>query len=163
MSEDRQKIIFTKNLNSYIEISGKTQLEIAKSIGVSPQTFNTWCKGIAIPRMGKVQALADYFHINKSDLIEEKKDNGHKFVEPDTFSLDEFMKQHDATELEMEIVKTYFELDPKIRTAAMEHFKRRLTSAVAENPALIIPDSAEELETQYPPVNIGNSSESDAE
>lgn len=23
--------------------------------------------------MGKVQALADYFHINKSDLIEEKK------------------------------------------------------------------------------------------
>ena len=72
MSEDKQKKIFTKNLNSYIEASGKTQLEIAKSIGVSPQTFNTWCKGIAIPRMGKVQALADYFHINKSDLIEEK-------------------------------------------------------------------------------------------
>lgn len=72
MSEEKQKMIFTKNLNSYIEASGKTQLEIAKSIGVSPQTFNTWCKGIAIPRMGKVQALADYFHINKSDLIEEK-------------------------------------------------------------------------------------------
>lgn len=72
MSEDAQKKIFTKNLNSYIEASGKTQLEIAKSIGVSPQTFNTWCKGIAIPRMGKVQALADYFHINKSDLIEDK-------------------------------------------------------------------------------------------
>lgn len=67
---DIQKQIFTNNLNSYIEKSGKTQIEIAKSIGVSPQTFNTWCKGIAIPRMGKVQALADYFHINKSDLIE---------------------------------------------------------------------------------------------
>ena len=73
MSDDVQKKIFTKNLNSYIEQRGKTQLEIAISIGVSPQTFNTWCKGIAIPRMGKVQALADYFHINKSDLIEEKK------------------------------------------------------------------------------------------
>lgn len=72
MSEDKQKAIFSKNLNSYIEASGKTQLEIAKNIGVSPQTFNTWCKGIAIPRMGKVQALADYFHISKSDLIEEK-------------------------------------------------------------------------------------------
>lgn len=75
MIEDRQKIIFSKNLNSYIELSGKTQLEIAKSIGVSPQTFNTWCKGIAIPRMGKVQALADYFHIAKSDLIDEKTDS----------------------------------------------------------------------------------------
>ena len=75
MSDDKQKLIFSKNLTAYIESSGKTQLEIAKSIGVSPQTFNTWCKGIAIPRMGKVQALADYFRINKSDLIEEPSDN----------------------------------------------------------------------------------------
>ena len=74
MSDDVQKKIFTKNLNSYIQASGKTQLEISKSIGVSPQTFNTWCKGIAIPRMGKVQALADYFRINKSDLLEEKSE-----------------------------------------------------------------------------------------
>lgn len=75
MSEDLQKKIFTKNLNSYIEASGKTQLEIARNIGVSPQTFNTWCKGIAIPRMGKIQALADYFHINKSDLLEDKSNS----------------------------------------------------------------------------------------
>lgn len=73
MSEDLQKMIFMNNLNTYVNASGKTQAEIAKAIGVSPQTFNTWCKGIAIPRMGKVQALADYFMINKSDLIEEKK------------------------------------------------------------------------------------------
>lgn len=75
MSDDVQKKIFTKNLNSYINASGKTQLEISKHIGVSPQTFNTWCKGIAIPRMGKVQALADYFGINKSDLLEEKTES----------------------------------------------------------------------------------------
>ena len=75
MVKDKQKAIFSENLNSYIAKSEKTQLEIAKSIGVTPQTFNTWCKGIAIPRMGKVQALADYFNINKSDLIEEKKLN----------------------------------------------------------------------------------------
>lgn len=75
MSEENQKKIFSTNLNLYIEKSGKTQAEIAKSIGVSPQTFNTWCKGIAIPRMGKVQALADYFNINKADLIDEKNEN----------------------------------------------------------------------------------------
>ena len=75
MVKDKQKAIFSENLNSYIAKSEKTQLEIAKSIGVSPQTFNTWCKGIAIPRMEKVQALADYFNINKSDLIEDKKLN----------------------------------------------------------------------------------------
>lgn len=71
MSDDKQKKIFSRNLLRYIEKSGKTQKEIADSIKVSPQTFNTWCQGIALPRMGKVQALADYFHIKKSDLLDE--------------------------------------------------------------------------------------------
>lgn len=103
MSEDKQKEIFSRNLNSYIDASGKTQLEIAKSINVSPQTFNTWVKGIAIPRMGKVQALADYFHINKSDLIEEKNAS----VKPTTiaahFTGDEY------TEEELEEIKKFAE------------------------------------------------------
>lgn len=71
MSEDKQRRIFSRNLLRYVEKSEKTQKEIADAIGVSPQTFNTWCQGIALPRMGKVQALADYFHINKSDLIDD--------------------------------------------------------------------------------------------
>lgn len=75
MRNDEQQRIFTKNLNRYIELSQKTQREIADAIGVSPQTFNTWCQGIAIPRMGKIQALADYFNINKSNLIEEHSVN----------------------------------------------------------------------------------------
>lgn len=70
MTEAEQKKVFSKNLSFYIETKQKTQLEIANSIGVSPQTFNTWVKGIALPRMGKIQKLADYFGINKSDLID---------------------------------------------------------------------------------------------
>lgn len=72
MTDDEQKRIFSQNLNRYINASQKTQREIAQAIGISPQTFNTWCQGIAIPRMGKVQKLADYFHIGKSDLIDDK-------------------------------------------------------------------------------------------
>ena len=69
MMDDLQKTIFQKNLIFYL--GNKSQAEVAKAIGVSPQTFNTWCQGIAIPRMDKIQKLADYFCINKSDLIEE--------------------------------------------------------------------------------------------
>lgn len=72
LTDEEQKKIFSKNLNRYISLSNKTQKEIADSIDVSPQTFNTWCQGIAIPRMGKVQRLADYFNIGKSDLIDDK-------------------------------------------------------------------------------------------
>lgn len=92
MSEDKQKKIFSENLNRYIEASGKTQLEIARAIGVSPQTFNTWCKGIAIPRMGKVQALADYFRINKSDLIELKSyDSDSYYLNPEAQEMAQFL------------------------------------------------------------------------
>ena len=72
MNDLEQKAIFSKNLNKYLSLNNKTQKEVADAINVSPQTFNTWCQGIALPRMGKVQRLADYFNINKSDLIDDK-------------------------------------------------------------------------------------------
>jgi len=74
MSESEQRIIFSNNLKKYVSQSGKSQKDIADDINVSPQTFNTWMKGIAIPRMGKIQKLADYFHINKSQLMEKEKE-----------------------------------------------------------------------------------------
>ena len=72
MPDEIQKKIFSKNLLDLLKSREKSQKEVANAIGVSPQTFNTWCQGVAIPRMGKVQLLADYFHIKKSDLIESK-------------------------------------------------------------------------------------------
>ena len=74
MSDEDQKAIFSKNLSHYLLINDKTQKEVADAIGVSPQTFNTWMQGIALPRMGKVQKLADYFGIGKSDLIDDKSE-----------------------------------------------------------------------------------------
>lgn len=70
MTDKEQKRIFSMNLTSYL--GNKSQIDVAKAIGVSPQTFNTWCQGIAMPRMGKLQLLADYFGIEKSDLIDDK-------------------------------------------------------------------------------------------
>lgn len=75
MVDEEQRRIFSKNLNKYLSLYNKTQKEVADAINVSPQTFNTWCQGIALPRMGKVQRLADYFGIGKTDLIDEKFPN----------------------------------------------------------------------------------------
>nr|DAN69863.1 MAG TPA: Repressor protein CI [Caudoviricetes sp.] len=95
MSDELQKKIFAKNLRHYLDRENKTQKEVADAIGVSPQTFNTWLQMVALPRMGKVQALADYFGVNKSDLLEEKDSNSlsssdHKDIAK---SLDEMMEQ----------------------------------------------------------------------
>lgn len=72
MTDDEQRMIFAKNLNKYLRLNNKNQKEVADAIGVLTSTFNTWCQGIALPRMGKIQKLADYFGIGKSDLIDPK-------------------------------------------------------------------------------------------
>ena len=84
MSEQEQRRVFCKNLNDLLHEHNKTQREVADAISVSPQTFNTWVKGIALPRMGKVQALADYFHVPKSALLEEHSSEEGYYVDPET-------------------------------------------------------------------------------
>lgn len=72
MTDTKQKEVFARNLNRLLARNHKTQKEVADAIGVLTTTFNTWCTGVALPRMGKVQLLADYFGVLKSDLIEDK-------------------------------------------------------------------------------------------
>ena len=63
--------IFSRNLIRYLKTSGKTQREVANAIGVTYGTFCDWTKCRAYPRMDKVQLLAEYFGIRKSDLVED--------------------------------------------------------------------------------------------
>lgn len=66
------KEIFSKNLRFYIEKSGKTQKHLAAIVGVAQSTFNDWATGKKYPRIDKIEILANYFGILKSDLIEDK-------------------------------------------------------------------------------------------
>ena len=78
MSSIGNKEVFGKNLTKYLNRFGKSQREMAEIIGVSPSTFNDWANGRKYPRIDKIEMLANYFGILKSDLIEEvdeKKDS----------------------------------------------------------------------------------------
>lgn len=97
MSEQEQKRIFSKNLDRLLTEYNKSQREVADAISVSPQTFNTWVKGVALPRMGKVQLLADYFHVPKSALLEEKSEEGEYYIDPETAAIAQQIK--DSKEL----------------------------------------------------------------
>lgn len=68
------KNIFASNLKRYMEINKKTRREVSEAIGVSYYTFTDWVNGKKYPRMDKVEKLAAYFGILKSDLIEDKKE-----------------------------------------------------------------------------------------
>jgi repressor LexA len=66
------KNIFAENLNRYMELHEKTRKEVSEAIGVSYFTFTDWVNGKKYPRMDKVEKLANYFGVLKSDLIEQR-------------------------------------------------------------------------------------------
>lgn len=72
MSSLGNKEVFAKNLALYLNRSGKSQREMADIVGVSSSTFNEWMKAKKYPRIDKIEFMANYFGINKSDLIENK-------------------------------------------------------------------------------------------
>ena len=75
MSSIGNKEVFSKNLRFYLEKSDKTQKDVALAIGVTPASLNEWLKGKKYPRIDKIELLARYFGVLKSDLIEEKGAN----------------------------------------------------------------------------------------
>lgn len=66
------KRIFAKNLNSIMEECDRTPSDIVNLLGVSKSTVSSWRNGEKMPRMDKIEALANYFWCLKSDLIEQK-------------------------------------------------------------------------------------------
>ena len=72
MSNIGNKETFSKNLKHYMDKRDITQKEMAEVVGVAPSTFNDWMKAKKYPRIDKIEIMANYFGILKSDLIESK-------------------------------------------------------------------------------------------
>lgn len=66
------KEIFSRNLRKYMDRAGKNQKDMADIVGVSTATFSDWINSKKFPRIDKIEILANYFGVLKSDLIEEK-------------------------------------------------------------------------------------------
>ena len=72
MSDLGNKEIFAKNLNYYMLLNHKNRNDIARDLDLPYTTVTGWCKGEFYPRIDKIETLANYFDIKKSDLVEEK-------------------------------------------------------------------------------------------
>ena len=130
-----------------------SQTEFGERLGVSRSSINNIERNaLAKPeqKMPLYKLICSTFNVREEWLLDGIEP---MYIEPDSFSLDDYVKARGAEKLELEIVKAYFDLDPEIRKAAVSQFRARLASAVAADPALLIPETAEELERQYPPID----------
>lgn len=117
------------------------QTEFAFSIGMKQTSVSSFEKEGATVSEQSIKAISSVHNISEEWLrsgIEPMR------IEPETFNLDEFARARGASDLELKVVKAYFELDPDIRKMLMEHFKTELTNSNDH------PKTPEELESQYP-------------
>lgn len=65
------KKIIAKNIQYYMDLYNKTRNDICQDLGIKYTTFTDWIKANTYPRIDKIELMANYFNIEKSDLIEE--------------------------------------------------------------------------------------------
>lgn len=74
MSEKELNDFIAKKIKHYLEVQNKTQLDLAEYMNVSQATISNWCKGVKIPRMNKIDKIAEFFNIKRSDLMVDKEE-----------------------------------------------------------------------------------------
>jgi len=72
INSEKLRQVFASNLTRLMAQKGINQNDLVKEFGVTSSTASDWCTGKKYPRIDKVQMLADYFGVLKSELTEEK-------------------------------------------------------------------------------------------
>jgi repressor LexA len=111
MTNIGNKEILANNLAHYVERSGKSQKELAEIVGVATSTFNDWMKGKKYPRIDKIELLANYFGILKSDLIEERTEEHREMQKKNNVTADIVLRMQGDDEF-FNAVKALHEMDP---------------------------------------------------
>lgn len=128
-----------------------SQTEFGERLGVSRSVIkNIELDALARPdqKLSLIKLMCKEFSVNEEWLL-----NGTEpmFVQPNTFSLDQFVRERGGTALEIEVVKAYFDLDKDARLATLNYFIDRLTAAKAksaEHEANTPPSDLESMTTE---------------
>ena len=112
MSNIGNKETMAKNLKYYIAKSGKDRRELSEMWGFPYSTVTEWINGKKYPRIDRIEIMADYFGILKSDLIEEKTDE-HREMQKKNDVLSDIVIRMQTDDVFMSAVESLYKLDQK--------------------------------------------------
>ena len=69
MSDNDLKKVFSQNLNNYLTISKKSQIEVANEIGISKSTLISWEKGRTSPDVLQTKKLCKIYGMSMDDIF----------------------------------------------------------------------------------------------
>ncbi|MEL7608537.1 MAG: helix-turn-helix transcriptional regulator [Bacillota bacterium] len=105
MSDLGNKKVLAKNLVYYMQSRGKDRNAICADLNIKYTTFADWENARTYPRIDKIELLANYFGIQKSDLIEDKA------------------KLSASDKLYETLEQTFRSLSPSTRTQALDYMR----------------------------------------
>ena len=139
-----------KKLRKKLDI---TQQEFADRIGIKRNSFANYETGRNKPIDAIIKSICREFNVNEERL---RTGIGEMFIEEDFFSLDDYAKSNNLTDIEKKLILGFMKLDPKVREAVYSVFKNAFSEQNPEPNNIYdeAPDTVEELERLYPPIDI---------
>lgn len=121
------------------------QKQLASLLGVTQSGISYMEQNGSTISESSIKTICSIFHLNEDWLR-----NGFDpmYIQPSVFSLDDFISECGADDLELSIIKAYFELDRDVRQMLISHFKNRLFGSgnvIYDD----IPDTPETLERRF--------------
>lgn len=104
---------------------GLTQKTLASTLGITQSGVSFLEQEGSSVSDQTIKLICTVFGVREEWL---RTGEGEMYSSAELFSLDRFVAERGATELELAIVKAYFELDPAIRRTVLEHFQAHLTA-----------------------------------
>lgn len=80
MANAENKQIMAGNIKRFMDAKGVTNQQLCADLNFKYTTFMDWINAVTYPRIGKIEAMANYFGVQKSDLIEDKSSEKEKPV-----------------------------------------------------------------------------------
>lgn len=118
MIENRK--VMAKNILKYMEKNNVNATEICKALNIKQNTFSDWINAKTYPRIDKLEMLANYFGITKSDLVEDKY-----YEDEDAAELAEFVHKNPE-------YKVLFDASRKVQAKDID-FVRQMIERMSNN------------------------------
>lgn len=111
MSDLGNKEIMAKNIQKLMHTNGIDRKKLADDLNISYTTISDWVNGKTYPRIDKIELLANYFKVTKSQLVE----SGNSLSKDDSKDLDKMLDSamsfngKPMSENDREVIRAYLE------------------------------------------------------
>lgn len=76
--DEANKKVVSANIKEQMKRHGIDRNKLVNDLGLKYTTVSDWINGKTYPRIDKIELMANYFHVEKADLVERKPTNLHR-------------------------------------------------------------------------------------